>query len=61
MATPRSSPGLLEAGADANEKLPLGRTPLMIAARTGNVDAIKTLLDNGADVNAKETCAAPRR
>ena len=33
----------------------------MIAARTGNVDAIKTLLDNGADVNAKETRAAPRR
>jgi cytohesin len=27
----------------------------MIAARTGNVDAIRTLLDNGADVNAKET------
>ena len=46
---------LLEAGADANEKLPLGRTPLMIAARTGNVDAMKVLLDGGADVNAKET------
>ena len=27
----------------------------MMAARTGNVDAIKILLDNGADVNAKET------
>jgi ankyrin repeat protein len=28
---------------------------LMIAARTGNVEAIKTLLDNGADINAKDT------
>ena len=27
----------------------------MVAARTGNVDAIKVLLDHGADVNAKET------
>ena len=27
----------------------------MIAARTGNVEAIKVLLDSGADVNAKET------
>ena len=39
----------------ANEKLPLGRTPLMMAARTGNVEAMKVLLDRGADVNAKET------
>src|SRR6202034_1663812 len=46
---------LIDAGADANEKLPLGRTPLMVAARTGNVDAIQVLLDHGADVNAKET------
>ncbi len=27
----------------------------MVASRTGNVDAIKVLLDHGADVNAKET------
>ena len=27
----------------------------MVAARTGNVDAIKVLLDHGAEVNAKET------
>ncbi len=45
---------LLNAGADANEKLPLGRTPLMVASRTGNVDAMKVLLDHGAEVNAKE-------
>src|ERR1019366_1606590 len=46
---------LLDAGADANEKLPLGRTPLMVAARTGSVEAMKVLLDHGANVNAKET------
>ena len=27
----------------------------MVASRTGNVDAMKVLLDHGADVNAKET------
>jgi ankyrin repeat protein len=46
---------LLKAGADANEKLPQGRSPLMIASRTGNVEAIRVLLEAGADVNAKET------
>ena len=34
---------LLTAGADPNETLPLGRTPLMTAARTGNVAAMKVL------------------
>src|SRR5439155_450978 len=46
---------LVAAGADPNEHLPLGRTPLMAAARTGKVEAIKVLLDLGANVNAKET------
>ncbi len=46
---------LLKAGADANEKLPLGRSPLMIASRTGKVEAIRVLLEAGAEVNAKET------
>jgi len=45
---------LLEGGADPNEKLPLGRTPLMIASRTGNVAAMTALLDKGADPNARE-------
>ena len=27
----------------------------MVASRTGNVEAMKVLLDHGADVNAKET------
>ena len=27
----------------------------MIASRTGKIDAVRTLLDNGAQVNARET------
>ncbi len=46
---------LIKGGADPNEKLPLGRSPLMEASRTGNVEAIKVLIDHGAQVNAKET------
>lgn len=33
-----------------------GSTPLMCAARAGNVNAVKVLLDNGADVNAVSYC-----
>ena len=36
---------------------PNGETMLMLAARNGNPDAIKVLLEAGADVNAKETSA----
>jgi len=46
---------LLDAGADPNERQPYGETPVMFAARNGNVDAIKVLIDRKADVNAKET------
>ena len=46
---------LLNAGADPNEPLPLGRSPLMAASRTGNVDAVNSLLSHAADPNAKET------
>ena len=45
---------LLQAGADANERQPNGETPLMLASRNGNVDAIKVLIDHKADLNAKE-------
>ena len=39
---------LLKAGADANAAATEGETALMTAARTGNVEAAKVLLDHGA-------------
>jgi ankyrin repeat protein len=45
---------LLKAGEDVNAPLPGGETPLMTAARTGKLDAVKLLIARGADVNAKE-------
>jgi ankyrin repeat protein len=45
---------LLGAGADPNTAMPDGETVLMTAARTGNVDVVKTLLARGADVRARE-------
>ena len=44
---------LLKAGADPNG-VPTGTPALMVAARTGNVDTVKSLLAHGADANAKE-------
>src|SRR5262249_7663733 len=41
-------------GADANTSMPEGETALMTAARTGRIEAVKTLLGHGAAVNAKE-------
>jgi ankyrin repeat protein len=45
---------LLEAGADANAASEEGETPLMVAARTGRIDAVNTLLARGADPNVTE-------
>ena len=45
---------LIRAGADPNSANPSGETSLMTAARTGSVEAVKTLLDRGAAVDAKE-------
>ena len=44
-----------KAGADANSAKANGTTALMIAAASGSADAVKLLLDRGADVNAKES------
>ncbi len=46
---------LLKAGADPNTMLPEGETALMTASRTGKIDAVKSLLARGANVNAKES------
>ena len=45
---------LLEAGASASEASPEGETALMVAARTGKVDAVNALLARGADPNVAE-------
>ncbi|KAL8687867.1 MAG: hypothetical protein Q9218_006079 [Villophora microphyllina] len=42
-------------GADVNSKGPDGKAPMHMAAIHGNVDCLDTLLDNGADVNIKQT------
>ena len=50
---------LLDAGADPNTTAAESETALMTAARTGRVEAIKSLLNRGAQVNAHETLAQP--
>ena len=45
---------LLKAGADPNVTYGAGETPLMLAARTGNLNAVKLLLDRAANVNGAE-------
>jgi ankyrin repeat protein len=45
---------LLKSGADPNAPLPGGETPLMTAARTGTLTAVKVLLANGARVEDKD-------
>src|SRR5207247_7918874 len=46
---------LLKADADVAVTHPDGETPLMAASRTGRVDAVRLLLDAGANVNAADT------
>jgi ankyrin repeat protein len=46
---------MLARGADVEESW-AGRTPLIAAARLCRADAVKLLLDKGANVNARETC-----
>jgi ankyrin repeat protein len=45
---------LLDAGADPNAADPSGETALMTATRSGSIDAVKALLQHGADVKAKD-------
>ena len=41
-------------GADPGAVKANGTTALMMAATSGNADAVKVLLDHGAEINAKE-------
>ena len=43
---------LLKAGADLNARDDAGFTPLQDAALAGKVDAVRMLLEHGADINA---------
>ena len=45
---------LVNAGADVTAGTPNGTTPLMAAAASGELDAVKVLIENGADVNGKD-------
>jgi ankyrin repeat protein len=45
---------LVKAGGDVKAGTPNGTTPLMVAAASGEVEAVRVLIDNGAEVNAKD-------
>jgi ankyrin repeat protein len=45
---------LLKAGGDVKAGTPNGTSPLMVAAASGEVAAVRVLIDHGADVNAKD-------
>jgi len=45
---------LIQAGADVDTRTPRGTTPLMSASLHGSVWAVRTLLDAGADIGAKD-------
>ena len=50
----KSTEMLLTAGANVNAVDPIGLTPLLLATRAGQVDVMSVLVENGADVDAKD-------
>jgi ankyrin repeat protein len=53
MNHPPSLKALLDKGADVEVKDGAGRTPLMMAAKAGQIEAVRLLLEKGASVTAK--------
>jgi uncharacterized protein len=45
---------LIKSGADLKAGTPNGTTPLMAAAASGELEAVRVLVDHGADVNGKD-------
>jgi ankyrin repeat protein len=56
---PGIAEALLEAGADPHIKGPGYLTPLHKAARSGNVEVLKVLLEHGGDVNIYTSASTP--
>ena len=50
----------MKSGADANLAMADGRTPIHIAAESGNIGVIKLLLENEADILATDEVRANR-
>ena len=46
---------LLEAGAAVNQRDKYGYTPVMLQARSGNVEVVRLLIARGADISARDT------
>ena len=51
---------LIEAGADVAARSQAGMTPLLFAARSGDIDTVRTLLAGGADIDEAARDAIPR-
>ena len=49
----RRSRRCVKAGGDVKAGTPNGTTPLMVAAASGEVEAVRALIEHGADVNAQ--------
>jgi len=44
--------GMIRAGCDINKRGSLGRTPIMFACESGDINTVKVIIDNGADIHA---------